>query len=82
MEPHTTVTRWSADGVELRSMLTGECEMRRFDWLVAAETPIARAGLAAALDAAGVTHVAVGDCVAPRRASLAIYEGRRAGMAC
>ena len=82
MEPHTTVARWTADGAELRSVLTGVCEVRPFDWLVAAETPIARAELAAALDAAGVTHVAVGDCVAPRRASLAIYDGRRAGMAC
>jgi 2,4-dienoyl-CoA reductase-like NADH-dependent reductase (Old Yellow Enzyme family) len=82
MEPHTTVTRWSAEGAELRSVLTGACDVRPFDWLVAAETPVARAGLAAALHAAGVAHVAVGDCVAPRRASLAIYEGRRAGMAC
>ena len=80
MEPHTTVTRWSADGVELRSVLTGDCVIRPFDWLVAAETPIARSALTAALDAAGVAHVAIGDCVAPRRASLAIYEGRRAAI--
>ena len=49
MEPHTTVVRWSADGVELRSVLTGECEMRAFDWLVAAETPIARRDLASSV---------------------------------
>jgi 2,4-dienoyl-CoA reductase-like NADH-dependent reductase (Old Yellow Enzyme family) len=82
MEPHTTVARWTGDGAELRSVLTGACEIRPYDWLVAAETPTARAGLVTALEAAGVAHVAIGDCVAPRRASLAIYEGRRAGMAC
>ena len=66
MEPHTTVTRWTDAGAELRSTLTGACELRPFDWLVAAETPIARSALSVSLDEAGVGHVAVGDCVAPR----------------
>ena len=81
MEPHTTVTSWTGAGAELRSTLTGACEQRSFDWLVAAETAVARSALSAALDGAGLAHVAVGDCVAPRRASLAIYEARRVALA-
>ncbi len=64
----------------MRSTLTGACNVVAFDWLVAAETPTSRSALATALDLAGVAHVAVGDCVAPRRASLAIYEARRVAL--
>ena len=48
-----------------------------FDWLVLAETPTPRAELSTDLEAAGIRHHRIGDCVAARRASLAIYEGRR-----
>ena len=32
------------------------------------------------IDTAGIAHHRVGDCVAARRASLAIYEGRRLAL--
>ena len=41
-----------------------------------AETPIAETALATDLTAAGVPFHLIGDAVAPRRASLAFYEGR------
>jgi hypothetical protein len=76
MLPYTIATGWTDGELALRSTLTGSVERRPFDWLVVAETPVARTELGAALDRAGVAHHAIGDCVSPRRASLAIYEGR------
>ena len=46
------------------------------DALVIAETPIPVTALAEALTARGVAFHQIGDCVAPRRASLAFLEGR------
>jgi 2,4-dienoyl-CoA reductase-like NADH-dependent reductase (Old Yellow Enzyme family) len=76
MLPYTIATGWADGELALRSTLTGSVEPRPFDWLVVAETPVARTDLGAALDRAGVAYHAIGDCVSPRRASLAIYEGR------
>jgi hypothetical protein len=60
----------------LRSTLTDAVTSEPFDWLVIAETPRSNNGLGLALDRAGVAFHQIGDCVAPRRASLAFYEGR------
>ena len=46
------------------------------DTLVIAETPISETGLATDLRARGIAFHLIGDAVAPRRASLAFYEGR------
>jgi 2,4-dienoyl-CoA reductase-like NADH-dependent reductase (Old Yellow Enzyme family) len=75
--PHTAITAWASGRASLRSTLTGEETTVAFDWLVVAETPVPRTQLGAELDALGVAYHAIGDCVAARRASLAIYEGRR-----
>ncbi len=77
LKPDTVVQAWTDGVATLRSTLTGAESSRPFDWLVAAETPVAVTALAAGLARAGVGHDAIGDCVAPRRASLAIYEARR-----
>ena len=79
--PHTAVTAWAPGRASLRSTLTGEETTRAFDWLVVAETPVPRTQLAAELDELGIAYHAIGDCVAARRASLAIYEGRRVAQA-
>ncbi|HEY4333799.1 MAG TPA: FAD-dependent oxidoreductase, partial [Ilumatobacteraceae bacterium] len=76
MRPNTVVTRWDGGEASLCSTLTGAVSTESFDWLVLAETAAANRGLADALDVAGVAHHTIGDCVSPRRASLAIYEGR------
>ena len=74
--PHHVLCSWAPGHAVLRSTLTDAEHTAAFDWLVVAETPVPRTELAAALTAAGIAHHAIGDCVAARRASLAIYEGR------
>jgi 2,4-dienoyl-CoA reductase-like NADH-dependent reductase (Old Yellow Enzyme family)/pyruvate/2-oxoglutarate dehydrogenase complex dihydrolipoamide dehydrogenase (E3) component len=70
--------RWSSDGARFRGLLDGREWSEAFDSLVLATAAVAEDGLARALadDATAEVH-AIGDCVAPRRASLAIYEGRK-----
>ena len=80
MRPHTVVDAWRGDAATLRSTLTGEVTSEPFDWLVIAETPRSNDELGLALDRAGVAFHQIGDCVAPRRASLAFYEGRSLAM--
>jgi len=60
---------------------TGDAEERLpADTLVIAETAVAETGLADELRRRGIAFEAIGDCVAPRRASLAIYEGRELAL--
>ena len=67
---------WGDDGATVRSTLTGALETIEADVLVIAETPVSETALPDALRAAGVPFHAIGDVVAPRRASLAFYEAR------
>ena len=78
--PHHVLRSWAPGHAVLRSTLTDAEHTAAFDWLVIAETPVPRTELATALDAAGIAHHAIGDCVAARRASLAIYEGRKLAL--
>ena len=50
------------------------------DALVIAETPVAVTALGDALAKRGLAFDQIGDCVAPRRASLAFYEGRELAL--
>ena len=69
------------DGVaSIRSTLTGEQTTIEADTLVIAETPVAVVGLVEDLRAQGAAVHAIGDCVAPRRASLAFLEGRELAL--
>jgi 2,4-dienoyl-CoA reductase-like NADH-dependent reductase (Old Yellow Enzyme family) len=78
--PASVLTGWDAAGASVRSLPTGAQSSLAADTLVIAETPRPRTELADALAVtAGVDEFdlhLVGDCVAARRASLAIYEGR------
>lgn len=80
MRPSTVVLDWDGAGATLRSTLTGLEERIDADTLVIAETPVADTALADELRARGVAFEAIGDCVAPRRASLAFYEGRELAL--
>ena len=76
MRPFTVVTEWAVAAARLTTPLTDEVTVEQFDWLVMAEvaqpvTDLHEAGARVGAD----LHI-IGDCVAPRRASLAIYEGR------
>jgi hypothetical protein len=78
--PNTVVLAWDDDGATTRSTISGDTERLAADTLVIAETPVAETSLAIELTAAGVTFHEIGDCVAPRRASLAFYEGRELAL--
>ncbi len=80
MRPSTLVTSWADGGATVRSTFGGAEETIAADTLVIAETPVAETSLAAGLEGLGVTFHAIGDAVAPRRASLAFYEGRELGL--
>ena len=80
MRPHTVVLGWGDGGATVRSTLTGESEHFAADTLAIAETPVAVTTLATALTERGIAFHAIGDCVAPRRASLAIHDGRELAL--
>jgi 2,4-dienoyl-CoA reductase-like NADH-dependent reductase (Old Yellow Enzyme family) len=68
--------RWRGDDAEVISTLNGERIHLDADALVIAETPVSETALGMALTAKGIAHHEIGDCVSPRRASLAFYEAR------
>ena len=72
----TVVEAWSQHGARLRSTLDGITSDLAADSLVIAETAVSETALIDGLTAAGVRFHAIGDVVAPRRASLAFYEAR------
>ena len=76
----TCVLAWRAGGAEIRSVLTGETTTVEADALVIAETPVAEAALADELRTRGIAFHHIGDSVAPRRASLAFFEGRELAL--
>jgi NADPH-dependent 2,4-dienoyl-CoA reductase/sulfur reductase-like enzyme len=80
MQPNTVVTSWDGEAALVRDTLTGAERRLEADTLVIAETPVAETALADALRPRGLAFEAIGDCVAPRRASLAIYEGRELAL--
>ena len=85
MMPHTVVAEWRPlhQQAIVSNTLTGESEAIDADWLVVAEvaTPNEDLTVSFARSNSMVPLHVIGDAVAPRRAVLAIYEGRRIGMA-
>jgi 2,4-dienoyl-CoA reductase-like NADH-dependent reductase (Old Yellow Enzyme family) len=81
----TLLEAWEAAGegglARFCALLDGRRFAEPFDSLVLATTARSETGLGADLAAAGLDHAAIGDCVAPRRAALAFFEGRRLGLA-
>ena len=73
------VTHWHGDGATVRHLLDGSETRIAADALVLATTNDAQTQLADELQSAGLPFAAVGDCVAPRLAVHAIYEGRALG---
>ena len=63
-----------------RSTFGGPDETLPGDTLVIAETGVAETALADELRSRAIPFETIGDCVAPRRASLAIYEGRELAL--
>jgi 2,4-dienoyl-CoA reductase-like NADH-dependent reductase (Old Yellow Enzyme family) len=74
--PSTVIDGWADGRARLHSVLDGSGSELLADALVIAETAVPETDLPDALEAAGIAFEAVGDVVAPRRASIALYEAR------
>src|SRR5262249_35802861 len=77
----SVVLEWHGDAATIRDLLAGAEPRHAFDSLVLATTNVAETDLAGSLQSAGVAFKAVGDCVSPRHAPAAIFEGRRLALA-
>ena len=66
--------------VTILDLLSGRERREPFDAVVLATLPEADAELAAALGARGVAATAIGDCIAPRKATMALYEARKLAL--
>ena len=77
----SVVLEWHGSAATVRDLLTNNESRHEFDSLVLATTNVSETDLADSLRAAGIAFQAVGDCVSPRHAPAAIYEGRRLGLA-
>ena len=76
----SAVAAWHGDGATILDLLTGAREDLPFDALVLATTNTPEDSLARALGGEGLEIHSVGDCVAPRHAPAATYEGRKLGL--
>ena len=77
----TVVTKWEGNTATLVNLYTGDEETREFDSLVLACTNHPDDALQAELADSGMEVHAIGDTVAPRTAAMAVYEGRKLGLA-
>jgi 2,4-dienoyl-CoA reductase-like NADH-dependent reductase (Old Yellow Enzyme family)/thioredoxin reductase len=66
--------------VVILDLLTGHERREPFDAVVLATLPEANAELAGELGARGIAATAIGDCIAPRKATMALYEARRLAL--
>ena len=80
-QTNTVAVRWDNGRATLRSTLTDDEAVHEFDALVVASLPDPVRELHEEVEASGAEVHQVGDCVAARKAIMAIYEGRKLGMA-
>jgi len=74
------VAEWHGDGAEVLDLRTGRTRQVAADTLVYATCNRSEDSLVHELRARGIEARAIGDCVAPRYANNAIFEGRRLGL--
>lgn len=75
------ILEWTAKGARIISLLDDGDQLLTADSLVLATVNRAEDSLSLALDGAAFAVTSIGDCVAPRQAPYAIYEGRKAALA-
>jgi len=76
----SAVMEWHGDGATVRNLLDGKDTRVDCDSLVLATPTEAANWLQGELADSALEIRAIGDCVAPRRAYQAIYEGRKLGL--
>ncbi len=74
------ITAWHGDAAEVLDLRDGTTRRIAAEALVLATTNVSQTWLAEALAGSGKEIHSIGDCVAPRLAVMAIYEGRELGM--
>lgn len=65
------------EGAQLMSVVSGETRIEACDLIVVQTGRTSQTGVAATLRAEGLSVHMIGDCVAPRRLSQALYEAQR-----
>jgi glycine/D-amino acid oxidase-like deaminating enzyme len=76
----SALSEWHGDGATVVNLLDNSTRRVDCDALVLATINVAETSLLDALAESGLEVHAVGDCVAPRRANNAIFEGRRLAL--
>ena len=74
------IREWHGDGATIVDLLDGSERREDYDALILATPNVAETTLMDALAGSDFALHAVGDCVAPRWAVHAIYEGRKLGI--
>jgi NADPH-dependent 2,4-dienoyl-CoA reductase/sulfur reductase-like enzyme len=74
------ITAWHGDGAEVLDLRDGATQRLAADALVLATVNQSQTWLQEGLSADGLEVHAIGDCVAPRLAVMAIYEGRELAL--
>ena len=77
----SAITEWHGDGATVVDLRDGGEERVAADGLVLATTNRSETTLVDDLAGSDLEVRAIGDCVAPRHANMAIYEGRKLGLA-
>ena len=72
------LSAWHGNGAQLRNMLTGTEETLPASALIMSTTNRAFDPFPQTI--AGKTMLRIGDCMAPRLAAYAFYEGRKAAL--
>jgi 2,4-dienoyl-CoA reductase-like NADH-dependent reductase (Old Yellow Enzyme family)/thioredoxin reductase len=78
--PEAAVAEWHGDAATLVDLRDGETWQLPADTLVLATVNHPQTGLGDALAETALDVHSLGDCVAPRLATMAIHEGRELGM--
>jgi len=76
----SAIDAWHGDHATIRDLLDGSTRDEPFDALVLATVNTVEDTLTHELKDSGLELHAIGDCVSPRQAPAAIYEGRRLGL--
>ena len=76
----SAVSEWHGDGATVVNLLDNSTRRIESDALVLATINVAETGLLDALAEGDLEVHGIGDCIAPRRANNAIFEGRRLAL--
>ena len=76
----SAVEEWYGDGATILNLVDGSTQRLDFDALILSTPNASEATLQHDLADSSLEVHAIGDCVAPRLAALATYEGRRLAL--